>query len=158
MQPVTWKVGELAEQTGLSVRPLHYYDEVGLLSPSYRTDGGYRLYTAGDVPACSRSSRSGTWLRPAGDPGLSGPGRFLCVSGDPTAPVAHKGADRAAAKALRRSGGGRGTSTLGGGGLRRGVHPNGNEGDIHHPLTLSKSFSTVRRLRSAISSALGFGG
>src|SRR3712207_4660253 len=45
----TWKVGELARQTGLSVRTLHYYDEIGLLSPSQRTDSGHRLYTAGDV-------------------------------------------------------------------------------------------------------------
>ncbi|HKZ27538.1 MAG TPA: MerR family transcriptional regulator [Rubrobacteraceae bacterium] len=44
-----WKVGELAERTGLSVRTLHYYDEIGLLSPSRRTAAGHRLYTAGDV-------------------------------------------------------------------------------------------------------------
>jgi DNA-binding transcriptional MerR regulator len=47
--PATWKVGELAGRTGLSVRTLHYYDEIGLLSPSQRTEGGHRLYTAGDV-------------------------------------------------------------------------------------------------------------
>jgi DNA-binding transcriptional MerR regulator len=44
-----WKVGELARRTGLSVRTLHYYDEIGLLSPSQRTDAGHRLYTADDV-------------------------------------------------------------------------------------------------------------
>src|SRR5918997_4321044 len=44
-----WKVGELAERAGLSVRTLHYYDEIGLLSPSQRTEAGHRLYTAGDV-------------------------------------------------------------------------------------------------------------
>jgi MerR family transcriptional regulator, thiopeptide resistance regulator len=48
-RPVAWKVGELAGRTGLSVRTLHYYDEIGLLSPSRRTDGGHRLYTADDV-------------------------------------------------------------------------------------------------------------
>ena len=47
--PAAWRVGELARRTGLSVRTLHYYDEIGLLSPSRRTDGGHRLYTAGDV-------------------------------------------------------------------------------------------------------------
>ena len=47
--PAAWKVGELARRTGLSVRTLHYYDEIGLLSPSRRTDSGYRLYTAEDV-------------------------------------------------------------------------------------------------------------
>ena len=50
LRPVAvWKVGELAERTGLSVRTLHYYDEIGLLSPSRRTAAGHRLYTAGDV-------------------------------------------------------------------------------------------------------------
>ena len=49
MQPATWKVGELARRTGLSVRTLDYYDEMGLLSPSQRTDLGHRLYSAGDV-------------------------------------------------------------------------------------------------------------
>ena len=31
------------------MRTLHHYDEIGLLSPSRRTDGGHRLYTAADV-------------------------------------------------------------------------------------------------------------
>ncbi len=33
----TWKVGELAKATGLTVRTLHHYEEIGLLSPSHRT-------------------------------------------------------------------------------------------------------------------------
>jgi DNA-binding transcriptional MerR regulator len=45
----TWKVGELAKQTGMTVRTLHHYDEIGLLSPSHRTAAGHRLYTEGDV-------------------------------------------------------------------------------------------------------------
>jgi MerR family transcriptional regulator, thiopeptide resistance regulator len=45
----TFKVGELAGRTGLSVRTLHHYDEIGLLSPSRRTEAGHRLYSAGDV-------------------------------------------------------------------------------------------------------------
>jgi DNA-binding transcriptional MerR regulator len=43
------KVGELAKRTGLTVRTLHHYDEIGLLRPSLHTDTGHRLYTAGDV-------------------------------------------------------------------------------------------------------------
>jgi len=43
------KVGDLARRTGLTVRALHHYDEVGLLKPSLRTESGHRLYTAGDV-------------------------------------------------------------------------------------------------------------
>lgn len=46
-----WKVGELAKRTGLTVRTLHHYDEIGLLSPSQRSEAGYRLYTDSDI-AC----------------------------------------------------------------------------------------------------------
>ena len=49
LRPASWKVDELAKQTGLSVRTLHYYDEIGLLSPSQRTEAGHRLYTADDI-------------------------------------------------------------------------------------------------------------
>jgi DNA-binding transcriptional MerR regulator len=49
MQPVAMKVGDLAKQTGVSVRTLHYYDEIGLLSPSQRTETGYRLYAEADI-------------------------------------------------------------------------------------------------------------
>lgn len=44
-----WKVGELAKQTGLTVRALHHYDEIGLLTPSRRSASGYRLYDGDDV-------------------------------------------------------------------------------------------------------------
>jgi DNA-binding transcriptional MerR regulator len=49
MKPPAWKVGQIARRTGLSVRTLHYYDEIGLLAPSHHTTSGHRLYTAGDV-------------------------------------------------------------------------------------------------------------
>ncbi|XXY54578.1 MerR family transcriptional regulator [Sorangium sp. So ce269] len=49
MRSAPLKVGDLARQTGLSVRTLHYYEEVGLLSPSHRTASGHRMYSAGDV-------------------------------------------------------------------------------------------------------------
>lgn len=42
------QIGELAERTGLSVRTLRHYDEIGLLRPSARSDGGFRLYTRDD--------------------------------------------------------------------------------------------------------------
>jgi DNA-binding transcriptional MerR regulator len=54
MQPETLKVGELAKRTGLSIRTLHHYDELGLLSPSLRTASGYRLYTPEDVARLQR--------------------------------------------------------------------------------------------------------
>lgn len=44
-----WKVGELARRTGLSIRTLHHYDALGLLSPTRRSETGYRLYTPADV-------------------------------------------------------------------------------------------------------------
>jgi DNA-binding transcriptional MerR regulator len=51
-----WKVGALAEATGLTVRALHHYDHIGLLHPSRRTDAGHRLYTADDVTRLYRIS------------------------------------------------------------------------------------------------------
>jgi MerR family copper efflux transcriptional regulator len=47
--PGTMHIGELAEQTGLSLRTIRHYDEIGLLKPSGRTDGGFRLYTDADL-------------------------------------------------------------------------------------------------------------
>lgn len=43
------KVGDLAKRTGLTVRTLHHYDEIGLLVPSARSDAGHRLYSAADI-------------------------------------------------------------------------------------------------------------
>lgn len=43
------KVGELSKQTGLTVRALHHYDKLGLLSPSVRSEAGYRLYGPKDI-------------------------------------------------------------------------------------------------------------
>jgi MerR family transcriptional regulator, thiopeptide resistance regulator len=45
----TWRIGELARETGLTVRTLHHYDQLGLLSPLSRTGGGHRCYTSSDV-------------------------------------------------------------------------------------------------------------
>lgn len=47
--PHEWKVGELAKLTGLTIRTLRYYDQIGLFSPSGRTEAGYRLYTDHDL-------------------------------------------------------------------------------------------------------------
>lgn len=43
------RVGDVAARTGLSVRAVRYYDQIGLVSPSIRTDGGHRLYSDHDV-------------------------------------------------------------------------------------------------------------
>ena len=49
MEVGTLTVGKLAEHTGISIRTLHYYDEIGLLNPSLHTEGGYRVYTSCDL-------------------------------------------------------------------------------------------------------------
>ncbi len=48
------KVGELARRTGLTIRTLHHYDDIGLLKPSLHTEAGHRLYTADDVARLQR--------------------------------------------------------------------------------------------------------
>lgn len=45
----TWRIGALAAETGLTVRTLHYYDSIGLISPSAHTSGGHRIYQTRDV-------------------------------------------------------------------------------------------------------------
>ncbi len=47
--PLPWRVGELARRSGLSVRTLHHWGDLGLLVPSHRSAAGHRLYTAGDI-------------------------------------------------------------------------------------------------------------
>ncbi len=44
-----YTVGEVARLSRVSVRTLHHYDEIGLLVPSGRSPGGYRLYSAADL-------------------------------------------------------------------------------------------------------------
>ncbi len=44
----TFTVKDAAELTGVSVRTLHYYDEIGLLAPD-RSGAGYRVYTDADL-------------------------------------------------------------------------------------------------------------
>src|SRR5918999_5810707 len=43
------RIGEVARATGVTVRALHHYDEIGLLVPSGRSESGYRLYSGADV-------------------------------------------------------------------------------------------------------------
>ncbi|MFC0229450.1 MerR family transcriptional regulator [Serratia aquatilis] len=48
------KVGELARRSGITVRALHYYDSIGLLTPSARSNAGYRLYNRRDITRLHR--------------------------------------------------------------------------------------------------------
>jgi MerR family transcriptional regulator, copper efflux regulator len=45
----THQIGEVAEAVGLSIRTIRHYDEMGVVEPSGRTTGGFRLYTDADV-------------------------------------------------------------------------------------------------------------
>ncbi|MDQ6806479.1 MAG: MerR family transcriptional regulator, partial [Actinomycetota bacterium] len=45
----SWRIGELANASGLSVRALRHYDELGVLRPSARSEAGYRIYDDRDV-------------------------------------------------------------------------------------------------------------
>lgn len=49
MPEPTLRVGELARRTGLTVRTLHHYDDIGLLVPAERSDAGHRHYTDADL-------------------------------------------------------------------------------------------------------------
>jgi DNA-binding transcriptional MerR regulator len=43
------QIGEVAQRTGLSLRTIRYYEEMRIVVPSARTQGGFRLYTDSDV-------------------------------------------------------------------------------------------------------------
>jgi DNA-binding transcriptional MerR regulator/uncharacterized glyoxalase superfamily protein PhnB len=49
VQETRFKVGELAHRSGLTIRTLRYYDQIGLLPPTHHTSGGQRLYDGEDV-------------------------------------------------------------------------------------------------------------
>ncbi|MER5453785.1 MerR family transcriptional regulator [Micromonospora sp. NPDC002389] len=46
---MAYRVGEVARLAGVTVRTLHHYDEIGLLSPSGRSGAGYRSYSEADL-------------------------------------------------------------------------------------------------------------
>jgi MerR family transcriptional regulator, thiopeptide resistance regulator len=47
-QEMLYQAGDFAEKAGVTVRALHYYDQIGLLKPTRRTEAGYRLYAEQD--------------------------------------------------------------------------------------------------------------
>ncbi|MBE1523349.1 MerR family transcriptional regulator [Nesterenkonia lutea] len=55
-------IGELAERTGLSLRTIRHYGDVGLLPASGRTEGGFRLYSEADQQRLMRIK----YLKPLG--------------------------------------------------------------------------------------------
>jgi DNA-binding transcriptional MerR regulator len=53
-EPMSLTVGAVARLAGVTVRTLHHYDEIGLLSASDRSDAGYRRYADADVERLQR--------------------------------------------------------------------------------------------------------
>jgi MerR family transcriptional regulator, thiopeptide resistance regulator len=51
---VGYSVGQVADLSGVTIRTLHHYDEVGLLSPGGRSAAGYRIYEASDMERLQR--------------------------------------------------------------------------------------------------------
>jgi MerR family transcriptional regulator, thiopeptide resistance regulator len=49
MDAMSMSVGQVSRLAGVTVRTLHHYDEIGLLSPGERTSAGYRRYTDDDL-------------------------------------------------------------------------------------------------------------
>ena len=43
------QIGEAAESVGMSLRTVRYWEEIGLVAPSTRSSGGYRLYSEADL-------------------------------------------------------------------------------------------------------------
>jgi DNA-binding transcriptional MerR regulator len=50
----TYSVGRVAALSGVTIRTLHHYDEMGLLSPGGRSDAGYRVYEEADLERLQR--------------------------------------------------------------------------------------------------------
>lgn len=44
-----YKIGQFAKMMNVSIRTIHYYDQIGLLKPSKILDNGYRLYDQKDI-------------------------------------------------------------------------------------------------------------
>lgn len=53
-QKTSYAIGEVARLAGVTVRTLHHYDHIGLLSPGKRSEGGYRCYVAADLERLHR--------------------------------------------------------------------------------------------------------
>lgn len=76
---VPLRVGDLAVAAGVTVRTIHHYEEIGLIEPTRRSDGGHRLYGPESVERLQRISllrRVGLSLHEIGD-ALDQPGRTL---------------------------------------------------------------------------------
>lgn len=53
-EQIPLRIGEVARQTGLTTRTLRYWEQLGLLAPTGRPQGGQRLYSAVDLDRVTR--------------------------------------------------------------------------------------------------------
>lgn len=97
MEDTGWKIGEVAERTGLSIRTLRHYDEVGVVSPSGYTPGGFRLYNEEDIERILLIRR----MKPL-EFTLDEMREFLDAAERPDSPAARETIDRVRAEALTR--------------------------------------------------------
>ena len=51
---MSYSISQVADLAGVTVRTLHYYDEIGLLSPGGRSAAGYRIYEEPDLERLQR--------------------------------------------------------------------------------------------------------
>ncbi len=56
-EPAYFQIDDVACRTGLTKRTIRYYEEIGLLHPPTRTEGGYRLFAEEDVGRLERIKR-----------------------------------------------------------------------------------------------------
>lgn len=100
-------VGETASATGVTVRTLHHYDRIGLVTPAARSSAGYRLYSPADVDRLQQVvayRRLGLGLEDIAaalaeeDTGPAGPG----AAAGPDAGPGHRGRAPGRRRALER--------------------------------------------------------
>ncbi|MCL1702963.1 MerR family transcriptional regulator [Lysinibacillus sp. Bpr_S20] len=57
-----YSIGEFAKKTGVTIRTLHYYDEIDLLKPSFTSAAGRRFYSNDDIIKIDLASMN-IWIR-----------------------------------------------------------------------------------------------
>jgi hypothetical protein len=77
-----WRIGELAASSGLSVRALRHYDELGLLTPAERTASGY-LRTRPSIPRAHARELVAQFT--GGEPDMAASLGRMWGTGDPAA-------------------------------------------------------------------------
>ncbi|NLF92110.1 MAG: MerR family transcriptional regulator [Corynebacterium marinum] len=97
MEDTGLRIGDVAERTGLSIRTLRHYGEVGIVSPSGYTPGGFRLYSEADIERIMLIRR----MKPL-EFTLDEMREFLDAADHPDDPVARETIDRFRTEARAR--------------------------------------------------------